>query len=286
MNIVHTIQAVREQVKIWKQAGLSVGFVPTMGFLHEGHAALIRQARADNDKVVVSVFVNPTQFAPTEDLAAYPRDLNRDKTLCEENGADLLFHPTTEEMYCHPKAYVNITDLSATLCGQTRPTHFKGVCTVVTKLFNIVTPDRAYFGEKDAQQLAIIRKMVKDLNIPVAIVGVPIVREADGLAKSSRNTYLSREERQAATVLYRSIQAAQHFLAQTMGVVTSAALLKVIKQILDNEVRAKIDYVSVVDVETMQPVDIINKPVLVAMAVYIGKTRLIDNFAYSPTRKA
>lgn len=285
MNIAHTIQEVRAQVKAWQQAGLSIGFVPTMGFLYEGHAALIRQARDHNDKVVVSVFVNPTQFGPTEDLAAYPRDLERDTALCREQGVDLIFHPSAEEMYCQPKAYVDITELSQTLCGQTRPIHFKGVCTVVTKLFNIVTPDRAYFGEKDAQQLAIIRKMVNDLNIPVAICSVPIVREADGLAKSSRNTYLSAAERQAATVLYRAIEGARHVLEQAAGKVDCAEVLAVMKRILDSEVRAKIDYVSAVDADTMQPVDSFDKPVLIAMAVYIGKTRLIDNFTYRPAQK-
>ena len=289
MNIVYTIDAVREQVKAWKQAGLSVGYVPTMGFLHEGHASLMKQARQDNDKVVVSIFVNPTQFGPTEDLDSYPRDLDHDSDLCESMGVDLIFHPEPSEMYVDPKAYVNIVGLSDHLCGATRPIHFKGVCTVVSKFFNIVTPDRAYFGQKDAQQLAIIRKMVCDLNIPVTIVGVPIVREQDGLAKSSRNTYLNDAERKAATVLYKSVLSGQTYLQEQAKtspniVVSSQSVLDVMTAVINEEPLAKIDYVSVVDALTMEPVETIDRDVLVAMAVYIGKTRLIDNFSYAVDR--
>ena len=198
MKVLTTISETREQVKEWKKQGLTIGLVPTMGYLHEGHASLIKKCREENDRVVVSVFVNPTQFGPNEDLEAYPRDFERDSRLCEELGADLIFHPEPEEMYHDPHAFVSIDLLSETLCGKTRPIHFKGVCTVVSKLFNIVSPDNAYFGQKDAQQLAIIRKMVQDLNYNIRIVGCPIVREPDGLAKSSRNTYLDPQERQAA----------------------------------------------------------------------------------------
>ena len=222
-----------------------------MGFLHEGHASLIKKCREQNDIVVVSDFVNPTQFGPTEDLEAYPRDFERDSKLCESLGADLIFCPEPSEMYHDPHAFVNIDTLSETLCGKTRPIHFKGVCTVVTKLFHIVAPDRAYFGQKDAQQLAIIRKMVRDLNFDIEIVGCPIIREEDGLAKSSRNTYLSPEE-----------------------------LLGKMRAVIEAEPLAKIDYVSMVDALTMQPVEKADRSVLVAMAVYIGKTRLIDNFSY------
>ena len=193
-----SLDAVREQVKAWKQAGLSVGYVPTMGFLHEGHASLMKQARQDNDKVVVSIFVNPTQFGPTEDLDSYPRDLDHDSDLCESMGVDLIFHPEPSEMYVDPKAYVNIVGLSDHLCGATRPIHFKGVCTVVSKFFNIVTPDRAYFGQKDAQQVMAIKAMVRDLNVPCGIEVVPTVRDADGLALSSRNVFLSPEQRSQA----------------------------------------------------------------------------------------
>ena len=195
MEIITTIENIRSIVNQWKDKGYSIGFVPTMGYLHDGHAALIDQARKDNDKVIVSIFVNPTQFGENEDLNSYPRDINRDKSLCEAHKADIIFAPTSDEMYHDRKAFVNIVELSDTLCGISRPIHFKGVCTVVAKLFNIIQPTNAYFGEKDAQQLAIIRKMAYDLNFPVNIIGVPIVRESDGLAKSSRNTYLSSEER-------------------------------------------------------------------------------------------
>ena len=208
MQTATTVAEVREQVRAWKREGLTVGLVPTMGFLHEGHKSLIVRAASENDRVVVSDFVNPTQFGPTEDLESYPRDFDRDCKLCEEAGAALVFHPEPSEMYA-PNActYVNMDELTHELCGLTRPIHFRGVCTVVSKLFNIVCPDRAYFGQKDAQQLAVIRRMVRDLNFGIQIVGCPIIREADGLAKSSRNTYLSEKERQAALVLNHSLKA-------------------------------------------------------------------------------
>ena len=277
MEIITTIENIRSIVNHWKDKGYSIGFVPTMGYLHDGHAALIDQARNDNDKVIVSIFVNPTQFGENEDLNSYPRDINRDKSLCEAHKADIIFSPTSDEMYHDRKAFVNIVELSDTLCGISRPIHFKGVCTVVTKLFNIIQPTNAYFGEKDAQQLAIIRKMVYDLNFPVNIIGVPIVRESDGLAKSSRNTYLSKEERKAATILYKAVQMGK----QTIKRGASAdSIINTMTEIINTEPLAKIDYVSVVDANTMQPVHEITSPVLVAMAVYIGSTRLIDNFSF------
>ena len=277
MEIITTIENIRSIVNHWKDKGYSIGFVPTMGYLHDGHAALIDQARKDNDKVIVSIFVNPTQFGENEDLNSYPRDINRDKSLCEAHKADIIFSPTSDEMYHDRKAFVNIVELSDTLCGISRPIHFKGVCTVVTKLFNIIQPTNAYFGEKDAQQLAIIRKMVYDLNFPINIIGVPIVRESDGLAKSSRNTYLSSEERKAATILYKAIQMGK----QTIKRGASAdSIINTMTEIINTEPLAKIDYVSVVDANTMQPVHEITSPVLVAMAVYIGSTRLIDNFYF------
>ena len=277
MEIITTIENIRSIVNQWKDKGYSIGFVPTMGYLHDGHAALIDQARKDNDKVIVSIFVNPTQFGENEDLNSYPRDINRDKSLCEAHKADIIFAPTSDEMYHDRKAFVNIVELSDTLCGISRPIHFKGVCTVVAKLFNIIQPTNAYFGEKDAQQLAIIRKMVYDLNFPVNIIGVPIVRESDGLAKSSRNTYLSKEERKAATILYKAIQMGK----QTIKHGASAdSIINTMTEIINTEPLAKIDYVSVVDANTMQPVHEITSPVLVAMAVYIGSTRLIDNFSF------
>ena len=276
MKIVSTISEVREHVNAWKKEGKTVGFVPTMGYLHEGHMSLV-DAAGENDKVVVSIFVNPMQFGPTEDLAIYPRDLERDAKMCEEHGVDLIFHPTPEEMYGENfHSYVDMSMLTEELCGLSRPVHFRGVCTVVTKLFNIVTPDKAYFGQKDAQQLAIIRRMVKDLNMPLEIVGCPIVREADGLAKSSRNTYLSADERKAALVLSRAIFIGKEMVEK--GEKSAKNVLTAMCAELKKEPLARIDYVKMVDLETMQQVETIDRSVLTAMAVYIGKTRLIDNF--------
>ena len=277
MQVTTTVEETRKLVKNWKKEGKTVGLVPTMGFLHEGHASLIKRCREENDIVVVSDFVNPTQFGPTEDLEAYPRDFKRDSELCESLGADLIFAPSPEDMYHDPHAFVSIDTLSETLCGKTRPIHFKGVCTVVTKLFHIVAPDRAYFGEKDAQQLAIIRKMVKDLNFDIEIVGCPIVREEDGLAKSSRNTYLNDKERQAALCLSRAVKTGKEVIYTGAD---AKEVLNPMKAIIEAEPLARIDYVMMVDALTMQPIEKADRDVLVAMAVYIGKTRLIDNFSY------
>lgn len=277
MKVTKTVEETRKLVKAWKQEGKSIGLVPTMGFLHEGHASLIRRCREENNIVVVSDFVNPTQFGPNEDLEAYPRDLKRDSELCESLGADLIFNPEPEEMYHDPHAFVSIDLLSETLCGKTRPIHFKGVCTVVSKLFHIVTPDKAYFGQKDAQQLAIIRKMVQDLNFDIQIVGCPIVREEDGLAKSSRNTYLNAKERKAALCLSKAIRRGMDVIHPQAN---ASEVLGEMRAIIEAEPLARIDYVSMVDALTMQPVEKVEKDVLVAMAVYIGKTRLIDNFSY------
>ena len=277
MQVTKTVEETRKQIKQWKKEGKTIGLVPTMGFLHEGHASLIRKCREQNDIVVVSDFVNPTQFGPNEDLEAYPRDFERDSKLCESLGADLIFAPSPEDMYHDPHAFVSIDTLSETLCGKTRPIHFKGVCTVVTKLFHIVAPDRAYFGEKDAQQLAIIRKMVKDLNFDIEIVGCPIVREEDGLAKSSRNTYLNDTERQAALCLSRAVKTGKEVIYTGAD---AKEVLNPMKAIIEAEPLARIDYVMMVDALTMQPIEKADRDVLVAMAVYIGKTRLIDNFSY------
>jgi pantoate--beta-alanine ligase len=279
MKIVGTVKEVREQVKEWKKQGLSVGFVPTMGYLHEGHKSLMDAARKGNDKVVVSIFVNPMQFGPTEDLATYPRDLDHDAALCESAGVDLIFHPEAEEMYekdfC---SFVDMTGLTEGLCGKTRPIHFRGVCTVVNKLFNIVTPDHAYFGQKDGQQLAVIKRMVRDLNMDIEIVGCPIVREEDGLAKSSRNTYLSKDERKAALILSKAVKLGED-MAKAGEKDTDKIVSEMIK-LIETEPMAKIDYVQAVDAVSVKPVKEMTAPVLVAMAVYIGKTRLIDNFIY------
>lgn len=277
MDICYTIKDVRERVNAWKREGLTVGFVPTMGYLHEGHKSLMQAARANNDKVVVSVFVNPMQFGPNEDLESYPRDFEKDSALCESVGVDLIFHPESEEMYADGFcSYVDMNGLTTELCGKSRPIHFRGVQTVVLKLFNIVKPDRAYFGQKDAQQLAVIKRMVKDLNVDTEIVGCPIVREADGLAKSSRNTYLNHDERKAALILSRSLKLGKELIEN--GETDAKAVIKAITDSINTEPLAKIDYVDVVDFDTITPVDKIGKSVLVAIAVYIGKTRLIDNF--------
>ena len=277
MQIEKTVAGVKAQVKAWKKEGLRVGLVPTMGYLHEGHKSLIERAVKENDKVVVSVFVNPTQFGPTEDLESYPRDLNADSILCEDAGAALIFAPEVSEMYAEDfTTYVNMSGVTAELCGKSRPIHFRGVCTVVNKLFNIATPDRAYFGEKDAQQLAVIRRMVRDLNMNVEVVGCPIIREADGLAKSSRNTYLSSEERQAALVLSRAIKAGKAMVQS--GEKDGEKVLDEMKRIISEEPLARIDYVEMVKWDTIEIHHTVDCPILVAIAVFIGKTRLIDNF--------
>lgn len=278
MIIAKTIEEVRAQVRAWKQEGLTVGLVPTMGYLHEGHASLVDKAVSQCDRVVASDFVNPTQFGPNEDLEAYPRDFDRDCALLEAHGCHMVFYPEVSEMYAPDAAtYVEIlSDMPKQLCGQTRPIHFRGVCTVVSKLFNIVTPDKAFFGQKDAQQLAIIRRMVRDLSYGIEIVGCPIVREPDGLAKSSRNTYLNPQERQAALVLSQAVRLGQTMVEE--GETDARRIVDAMTAHIQAEPLARIDYVSAVDGVTMLPVETIQGSVLVAMAVYIGKTRLIDNF--------
>ena len=277
MKTVKTVDEVRAQVREWRKEGLSVGLVPTMGYLHEGHASLIKASVRDNDRTVVSVFVNPMQFGPTEDLESYPRDINRDSALAGDCGADMIFNPEPAEMYHEGfSSFVDMTVLTQELCGLSRPVHFRGVCTVVTKLFNIVKPDRAYFGKKDAQQLAVVRHMVDDLNMDIEIVGCPIVREEDGLAKSSRNTYLSPDERKAALVLSRALALGKEMIKG--GEKSCAAVIAAMKEFIEKEPLARIDYVKIVDCCTMQQIEKLDRPALAAMAVYIGKTRLIDNF--------
>ncbi|MWP62922.1 pantoate--beta-alanine ligase [Gilliamella sp. Pas-s25] len=279
MNVVTTIGQVREQVKAWRQAGYSIGLVPTMGYLHEGHQSLMTAAKKDNQQVIVTIFVNPIQFGPSEDLASYPRDLERDKIACEKMGVDLIFCPTASEMYdANFNSYVDVNGLTDALCGKRRPGHFKGVCTVVTKLFNITQPHRAYFGQKDAQQLAVIKRMVSDLNFDIEIIGCPIVREADGLAKSSRNSYLSECERSAAVCLYQAIECANAMIKQGEKSVT--VITKAMHNLIVNQPLAKIDYIEFVDLASLTSVDMLEQDSLCALAVYIGKTRLIDNFIY------
>ena len=286
-----TIEEARKAIKKWKAEGLTVGLVPTMGALHDGHASLVTAAVSDCDRVVTSVFVNQTQFGEGEDLESYPRDFERDCKILEEKGCHMVFHPSVQEMYPDGYGtYVNLeSEMTKQLCGRSRPGHFRGVCTVVSKLFNITTPDRAYFGQKDAQQLAVIRRMVKDMDFDIEIVGCPTVREKDGLAKSSRNSYLNDEERQAAAVLYRSIEKAKELAAAGASgtseasaadphSIAAADLLKTMTDVVSSEPMARIDYIEAVDGHTLMPKEYLAPGDLVAMAVYIGDTRLIDNF--------
>lgn len=280
MIIANTISQVRDQVRQWRREGLTVGLVPTMGYLHEGHGSLVGKAAEDCDRVVASVFVNPTQFAPGEDLASYPRDFERDCEILKKQGCSMVFHPSVDEMYPdgngRTDTYIEIlNDMPKQLCGRTRPNHFRGVCTVVGKLFNIVLPDKAYFGEKDAQQLAIIRRMVRDLSYGIEIVGCPIVREPDGLAKSSRNIHLKPDERKAAAVLYRSLKIAEEMASD--GEKSSKTVTDAVRAEIEKEPLAEVEYVSAVDSLSMEPVETVGKGTLIAIAVRIGHTRLIDN---------
>ncbi|MBQ3611092.1 MAG: pantoate--beta-alanine ligase [Firmicutes bacterium] len=280
--IAETKKEAREQVKEWHRQGLTVGLVPTMGALHEGHASLVDAAAKECDRVVASIFVNPTQFAANEDLDKYPRDFDRDCRILEGHGCHMVFHPEVAEMY--PDEFCAAVDIESEmtkqLCGKSRATHFKGVCTVVSKLFNIVGADKAYFGEKDAQQLAVIKTMARDLDMDIEIVGCPTVREEDGLARSSRNTYLNADERKAAGVLYKGIVAAKDKIDRVPqgGIATAESILEVMRDVINTEPLAKIEYIEAVDGMTLLPVDEIKKGVLIAMAVHIGNTRLIDNF--------
>ncbi|MDD7267749.1 MAG: pantoate--beta-alanine ligase [Lachnospiraceae bacterium] len=278
--IITTIKELKETVKNWQAAHQSIGLVPTMGYLHEGHKSLIDASVRDNDKTLVSIFVNPTQFGVGEDLETYPRDLEADSRLCEAAGAAAIFHPQPEEIYPPGYAtYVTVEGLTANLCGKSRPTHFRGVTTIVMQLFLLSKCDRAYFGRKDAQQLAVIRRMAGDYHLDLEIIGCPIIREVDGLAKSSRNTYLDPNERQAALVLSRSIALAGQLVAN--GERSAAAIRTAMCELIEAEPLARIDYVQIVNGETMQDIEQLQNEVLIAIAVFIGKTRLIDNINFS-----
>jgi len=254
-----------------------LGLVPTMGYLHEGHISLVRRARAECDSVAVSIFVNPTQFGPNEDLSKYPRDLERDLHLLEEAGVDLVWTPAPEVMYpAEFQTWVEVAEMTRPLEGAQRPGHFRGVTTVVTKLFNAVQPTKAYFGQKDAQQAAVIRQMTLDLNFPIEIVVCPIVREPDGLAMSSRNVYLDADQRQAATVLYRSLSAAKEEYEQ--GERDAEKLRRKMKEVIMSEPLAQMQYVSCADYDSLQEWEMVTGKTLLSMAVFFGKTRLIDNF--------
>ena len=277
MKIINTINETKELIKSWKKEGHSIGFVPTMGYLHEGHASLINKSVEENAKTVVSIFVNPMQFGPAEDLGSYPVDFQADKALCEKAGVDMIFHPTPTEMY-EPdfSTFVDMDKVTKQLCGKSRPVHFRGVCTVVNKLFNIINADRAYFGQKDAQQLAVIKRMVRDLNMDIEIVECPLIRESDGLAKSSRNSYLNTEERKAALILSKAIFKGKQIVED--GERNAENLITKMREIIQTEPLAKIDYIEVVDSISIEKINTIQNSALVALAVFIGKTRLIDNF--------
>src|SRR5919106_4944840 len=274
MKVISTINEIHTARRSFSG---TVGLVPTMGYLHDGHLSLVRRARDECDHVVVSIFVNPTQFGPNEDLAKYPRDLERDLSLLEPLGTDLVWTPTSEMMY--PDGYqtwVEVEEMTRPLEGAMRPGHFRGVTTVVAKLFNAVQPHSAYFGHKDAQQAAVIRQMTRDLNFPIEIVVCPIIREPDGLAMSSRNVYLDPEQRKAATVLYRSLSAAKE--AYDRGERDAEKLRQVMKDVLASEPRAQVQYVSCADYDTLEELETVKGKTLLSMAVFLGNTRLIDNF--------
>ncbi|MCM8765344.1 MAG: pantoate--beta-alanine ligase [Candidatus Omnitrophica bacterium] len=276
MRLIREIEKMQNLAKQWKKKGKTIGFVPTMGYLHEGHLSLVRQARKETDIVVMSIYVNPLQFGPKEDFKQYPRDLNRDMKLAEEAGVDIIFAPLDKAMYLQDHVtYVEVEKLTEGLCGRFRPGHFKGVTTVVTKLFNIVKPDIAYFGQKDAQQARVIEKMVEDLNMDIKIRVMPIVREKDGLAMSSRNVYLNPRERERATCLYFALSKAKEMVKR--GERNSEKIIEEIKKILVKSGVSRIDYIEVVNAKTLEPVKKIEGKVLIALAVWIGKTRLIDN---------
>ncbi|MCS6770673.1 MAG: pantoate--beta-alanine ligase [Kiritimatiellae bacterium] len=276
MKLIHQPAEMQTWALAQRQAGVSVGFVPTMGYLHEGHLSLVRLARARADVTVVSIFVNPTQFGPNEDFDSYPRDLERDERLCREAGVDVVFAPAAEDMYA-VDASVSVTEsrLASGLCGASRPGHFTGVCTVVAKLFNLVQPSVAVFGEKDAQQLRVIRRMVRDLNFPVEIVAGPIVREPDGLAMSSRNARLKPEERAQAVCLRRALDAVERAFAA--GERDADALRKIARGVIEHAPLARVDYIEIVDDESLEPVLLIERPALCALAVHFPSARLIDN---------
>jgi pantoate--beta-alanine ligase len=280
LKVNTTIDETRRACRSARQLGRRLGLVPTMGALHEGHLSLVRSARASCDEVAVSIFVNPTQFGPNEDLAKYPRSFERDRDLLEQEGVDLLFAPSVEEMYPVGAAtWVTVEGLSSKLDGRSRPTHFRGVTTVVAKLFHIVEPDVAFFGQKDAAQVAIIRRMVRDLNLPVEIVACPIVREADGLAMSSRNAYLDAQQRKQAVVLHRSLMRVKQLV--DTGEQRAARLVAAGLEEFAAESRVRLDYFEIVDPETLDPISDVSDGGLVAVAAFVGPTRLIDNLALS-----
>lgn len=282
MQVVTHVEELKQKIRVARAAGQTIGVVPTMGYLHEGHLTLMRRARAEQGFVIATLFVNPLQFGPQEDYAVYPRDLNRDSALAETTGIDLLFAPSVDEMYPagngRTLTFVDVEKITTTLCGASRPGHFRGVATVVTKLFNLTEADTAYFGQKDAQQVAVIRRMIEDLNMNVQIVAVPIVRESDGLALSSRNQFLRPSERKAGLVLSRSLNRARELL--TAGERDVTVILATMDDLIRQEPLAVVDYISIVDTRTLEPVKQLSGAALIALAVRFGKTRLIDNLLW------
>ena len=284
MRVIRNIIDMQRMARNLKKSGKSVGFVPTMGALHAGHLSLISRARKENDIVITSIFVNPTQFGPNEDFKRYPRNLKADAFLCKKEGVDIIFYPPAEQIY--PKGYrtyIHVEKLCDVLCGKFRPGHFQGVATIVTKLFNIVQPDIAYFGQKDAQQAIIIQQMTRDLNMPVRIRVMPIIRERDGLALSSRNNYLTAEQREDAVVLSEALRKAKTMIKP--GVIDSAEIIRAMRKIIQNRETAQIQYIEIVDLDELKPVKKIQDTVLVALAVWFGKTRLIDNILAKAKKK-
>lgn len=280
MKVIKNITEMQELSNQLKQNNRKIGLVPTMGFLHEGHLSLIRIIKKNCDICVVSIFINPTQFGPTEDFEKYPRDFSRDKQLCNQEGTDIIFYPSAEDLYRNShKTFIITEDLSKKLCGITRPTHFRGVTTIVAKLFNIVKPDNAIFGQKDAQQFVIIKRMVEDLNYDIKLIMAPIVRDKDGLAMSSRNKYLNSHERKDAFVLYKSLQLAKNMIKK--GEKDTKTIGNEMRKLINNSNSASLDYLSFVDINTLEPVNKIRKDTLIALAVFIGDTRLIDNIIIS-----
>jgi len=281
MKIIATVEEMGRAVREERRRGRSISLVPTMGFLHEGHLSLVRLSRAAADITVVSLFVNPTQFGPKEDLNTYPRDFERDAAMLRAEGADYLFAPAAEDMYASEhRTFVEVRDLQDKLCGRSRPGHFRGVCTIVLKLFNLVQPDCSVFGQKDAQQALILKRMIADLNVPVRMIVGPIVREADGLALSSRNSYLSPQERAEATVLFQSLRLAEGLVRG--GERDAGKVIEAMRELIDGVASSRIDYIAIVDPDSLEPVTVIDRDVRALLAVYIGTTLLIDNLRISP----
>ncbi len=283
MKVIDSIDQMKNEIKTLKKQELSIGLVPTMGSLHDGHISLIKKARKENNILIVSIFVNPTQFGPNEDYEKYPRNEQNDLNICKKNNCDYVFLPQKNQIYPDNfLTFVQVEKLGKVLCGKSRPTHFRGVTTILTKLFNIIQPNNAYFGQKDAQQLIVVKKMVEDLNMNINIIGCPTIREKDGLALSSRNLYLNNEERKDALLLYKSLKSAKNLISS--GETNTKNIKKEIEKIISSGKNTSIDYIEIVNCKTLEPISKINDITLIAIAVYVGNTRLIDNIITNPRR--